>query len=229
MKITQKDYFHYTKADWRLWAKAWRNSFMSGTFEPTTSKKNADSQILEMLDACLVSLAKQIPALNIAIYLPTQGEVDLMPFYIRCVERGHTLVAPRVVGKAQLAWYRIIQLPQDAPELWQKSLFGIWEPKASLDVFDGLPHVVLVPCLMADSKGFRLGYGGGFYDAQLTKWQANAKRFRQAPPLSLGILYQETVIRSLPVDEWDAPLDALLTEAGFLHILKQKLSYQLNE
>ena len=213
-RFEDRSYFHYTKADWRLWAKAWRNSFMSGTFEPTTSKKNADSQILEMLDACLVSLAKQIPALQIAIYLPTQGEVDLTDLYIKCLERGHTLLAPRVVGKAQLAWHRVSQFPQDAPDLWQANHYGIWEPKASLDVFEGVPHVVLVPCLMVDFKGFRLGYGGGFYDAQLKQWQADATSLTQTSPLSVGVLYQETIIRALPVDEWDLPLDAYLSEAG---------------
>jgi 5-formyltetrahydrofolate cyclo-ligase len=215
-RFEDRSYFHYTKADWRLWAKAWRNSFMSGTFQASTRKTNADAQIASLLDAVIQSTEKHLPSLNIAIYLPTQGEVDLTDLYVTCLDRGHTLLAPRVVGKAQLAWHGVSQFPQEVPDLWQQSHFGIWEPKASLAVFDALPHVVLVPCLMADFKGFRLGYGGGFYDAQLKQWQADAKHLTQAPPLSVGVLYQESIIRALPVDGWDVPLDAYMSEAGLV-------------
>ncbi len=218
MKIAQKDYFHYTKSDWRSWAKAWRNSFMSGTFHAPTDKKTADVLMIAMLEDFLEAVTQEVPDLNMAIYLPTQGEVDLMPLFETCLDRGYRLLAPRVVGKAQLAWHRVSQLPQEAPDLYQQNHYGIWEPKASLELSQVVPHVVLVPCLMFDFKGFRLGYGGGFYDAQLKQWQADAKRLNQAPPLSLGVLYQETLIRSLPIDEWDVPLDAFLSEAGLSHV-----------
>ncbi len=214
MKIAQKDYFHYTKAEWRLWAKAWRNSFMSGTFHATRPKKKVDVLIASTLDAFLEEISKHCDTLTLAIYSPTQGEVDLTSLYAKCLESGHTLIAPRIVGKGQLLWHRVNQLPQDAPDLWQENHYGIWEPQTSLPVFEGLPHVVLVPCLMADFRGVRLGYGGGFYDAQLKQWKTEAKSLKQPLPLSVGVLYEETVIRALPVDEWDVPLDVVLSEAG---------------
>jgi 5-formyltetrahydrofolate cyclo-ligase len=213
-QVEDRTYFHYTKADWRLWAKAWRNSFMSGTFKAPTPKKQADAQIVSLLEAFFKTLAQQSPQLNIAIYLPTQSEVDLNPLFKACLERGHRLLAPRMVGKAQLVWHRVSQLLEESPEQFQQNRYDIWEPKASLTVFEDLPDVVLVPCLMVDFKGFRLGYGGGFYDAQLKQWQGDATAVEKPVPLSVGVLYQETVIRALPVDGWDFPLDAYISEAG---------------
>ena len=214
MKIAQKDYFHYTKAHWRLWAKAWRNSFKSGTFHCERSKETVDVSIRSYLQRFLQSVQKNDQPLTLAIYLPTETEVDLSPLFLAWLEAGHTLVASRVVGKGQLAWHLIHHLPQDDASLWQKNRYDIWEPHASCDLFEGVPDLVLVPCLMMDVKGFRLGYGGGFYDAQLKQWQAEADRIKQSMPLSLGILYEETVIRSLPIDEWDLPLDLFVTEEG---------------
>jgi 5,10-methenyltetrahydrofolate synthetase len=65
--------------------------------------------------------------------------------------------------------------------------------------------VVLVPGLAFTREGDRLGRGMGFYDRFLSRYPH---------ALRLGIAFEEQVASSLPIDPWDLPIDALLTDGG---------------
>jgi 5-formyltetrahydrofolate cyclo-ligase len=68
---------------------------------------------------------------------------------------------------------------------------------------------VLVPLLAFDGEGYRLGYGGGYYDRAI----ANLRR-SPAPPLFIGVAYSMQEIEQVPTNENDLPLDGILTELG---------------
>ena len=70
-----------------------------------------------------------------------------------------------------------------------------------------LPDLLLVPCVGFDSEGYRLGYGGGYYDRTLSAWSGAAK------PVTIGIAY-EACRAALPREVHDIPLDAVVTDAG---------------
>jgi 5,10-methenyltetrahydrofolate synthetase len=70
-----------------------------------------------------------------------------------------------------------------------------------------LPDLLLVPCVGFDSDGYRLGYGGGYYDRTLAAWPGVAK------PVTIGVAY-EACRASLPREVHDIPLDAVVTDAG---------------
>ena len=70
-----------------------------------------------------------------------------------------------------------------------------------------LPDVLLIPCVGFDGDGYRLGYGGGYYDRTLAAWSGIAK------PVTIGIAY-EACRASLPREVHDIPLDAVVTDAG---------------
>ena len=65
--------------------------------------------------------------------------------------------------------------------------------------------VVLVPLVAFDETGQRLGQGGGFYDRAIAA--AGASR-----PLLIGVAHAFQQVRSVPVEAWDMPLDAVVTE-----------------
>ena len=70
------------------------------------------------------------------------------------------------------------------------------------------PDVVLVPLLAFDSGGYRLGYGGGFYDRTLAGLRA------KKAITAVGLAYDEQKVDALPHDSYDERLDWVLTPSG---------------
>lgn len=84
--------------------------------------------------------------------------------------------------------------------------FGILEPKDTLLVMVDALDVLLVPLVGVDQNGNRLGMGGGYYDRTLG---STHKR-----PYLIGIAHYCQLVDYLPLQPWDVPLDALVTEQG---------------
>ena len=128
-----------------------------------------------------------------------RGEADPTALMKRLSEAGSSLALVRTAGKAQPLHVHLWQ-GADAPV---KGAFGIME--AASDWPSVTPDILLVPLLGFDKHGYRLGYGGGFYDRTL-----QSLRMR-ATVLAVGIAYagQEMI---LPHDENDERLDWIVTE-----------------
>ena len=78
------------------------------------------------------------------------------------------------------------------------------------DAPEHIPDVLLVPMLAFDRAGYRLGYGGGFYDRTLEKIRAMKKI------TAVGVAYGEQQVESIPRDEHDQPLDMIITDEGII-------------
>jgi len=85
-----------------------------------------------------------------------------------------------------------------------KGAFGISEPVG--DGYFGEIEVAVIPLLAVNNKGFRLGYGGGFYDRFL--------KGRQIVKVGIAFSFQHTEVSF--EEEWDEPLDYLVTENGVI-------------
>lgn len=72
------------------------------------------------------------------------------------------------------------------------------------------PHILIVPLVAFDRRGYRLGYGGGFYDRTLE--QLRARR----PTLAIGFAFSNQELPQIPTEPTDQPLDAIITENGIL-------------
>jgi len=75
-----------------------------------------------------------------------------------------------------------------------------------LDDLPATPDLVIAPLLAFDRAGFRLGYGGGFYDRTLAALRA------RGPLLAIGLAYAAQEVAATPRDETDARLDMIVTE-----------------
>jgi len=75
------------------------------------------------------------------------------------------------------------------------------------------PHVVLVPLLAFDLAGWRLGYGGGYYDRSIA-----ALRNDGMPVVAIGVGYDGQRVDKVPVGPYDMPLDAVLTPTGLIGV-----------
>jgi len=77
-----------------------------------------------------------------------------------------------------------------------------------------LPELFFVPCLGFDHKGYRIGYGGGYYDKTFAYLKNNNMTF-----ISVGFAFEEQKITEVPIDKFDYRLDYILTEKQLYRIL----------
>lgn len=109
---------------------------------------------------------------------------------------------PRCVGKS-LSWHQW----QPGEKLVQGK-FGIKEPLANAPTVSAKDvDLILVPAVAIDRQGYRLGYGGGFYDRMLSSFNWNNIA-------TVGIVFEFAYLPILPVDPWDIRLKYICTEAG---------------
>lgn len=145
-----------------------------------------------------------LPGARISAYWPMGDEADPRGLMMALHERGHEILLPVVVAKGSPLVFRL-WAPGD--EL-QPAGFGTWVPGPEQPERD--PDLLFVPLLAFDRAGYRLGYGGGFYDRTLQKLRAE-KSIR-----AFAFAFAGQEIPWVPRDHFDQRLDSLLTESGLV-------------
>lgn len=162
----------------------------------------AGPAIAANLLSLLPDLAPGRTGLTIAGYCPKGDEADVIPALSALSAAGHTTALPVVTGRA---WPLMFRLWRPGHPL-VPGAFGVMEPMGDAPVAQ--PDIVLTPLLAFDGAGYRLGYGGGFYDRTLEVLRA------EAPTLAVGIGYAGQGVDKLPIDAYDQRLDWIVTEQG---------------
>ena len=131
---------------------------------------------------------------------PYLSEISTLPLLAKLVGEGWITALPVVVGKELPLLFRR-WAPGDA------MVSGLWDIQIPADTAPQVePNVLLVPMLAFDRKGYRLGYGGGFYDRTLAKLRAVKL------VTAIGVAYAGQEIEAVPHDAHDQPLDWIMTE-----------------
>lgn len=160
------------------------------------------------LDKAIVSrmtgLASFIYAKAVLLYMPTGAEIDVRPLIQASLEAGKLTALPRC-GEDRSMTFHIIE----SPEQLSPGAFGIYEPESELPPYapdDAAKDLALcvIPAIAWDRRGFRLGFGGGYYDRFLPGF-AGAKA---------GLAYEEDIFESLPRGRYDIRSDFIVTEKG---------------
>lgn len=133
-------------------------------------------------------------------FWPIREEIDIRPVMIELFNQGCQLALPVVQGKGQRLLFRAWR-PGDPLEA---GVFGTLQPQARREAIE--PEALLVPLLACDRQGWRLGYGGGFYD--LTLEHLRARRSVTA----VGVGFDAQFVPEVPHDARDQHLDWLLTD-----------------
>lgn len=135
-------------------------------------------------------------------YYPMEGEIWPLPLMAALRAKGHSLALPVMQKKPEPLLFRAWS-PGDPliPGVW-----GIRQPAP--DRAAVLPDIVLVPLLAFDARGYRLGYGGGYYDRTLRFLRANK------PILAVGLALDELEVDAVPHLDYDERLDWVLTPSG---------------
>lgn len=142
------------------------------------------------------------PPLVVSGFHPFKSEIDVLPLLARLTSEGWATALPIVKAERQPLIFR-----QWAPG--EPTVPGVWGiPMPAEDAPEVEPDVLLVPLLGFDRWGYRLGYGGGFYDRTL----AHLRQKKQVTAIGIGYAGQE--MSFVPRGGMDQRLDYVLTEAG---------------
>ncbi|MCX7644881.1 MAG: 5-formyltetrahydrofolate cyclo-ligase [Rhodobacteraceae bacterium] len=133
-------------------------------------------------------------------YMPMRGEIDPLP--AMAAHRGPVGV-PVIEGRGLPLRFR--EWRPDAEMV--EGPFGALVPAAGGWIE---PEVLIVPLVAFDRRGYRLGYGGGFYDRTLARLRS------RHPVVAIGFAWAAQEDPDLPVGPQDERLDLIVTEAGVI-------------
>ena len=147
----------------------------------------------------LAQIAELNAARTIAGFMAIHGEVDLEPWLLTRMSQ-QTIALPRVDREVdQLVFHR-----WDGADL-NEGAFGVREPEQDAPLVDPRTvDFVLVPALAVDARGYRVGYGRGYYDRALPQ-------FTQA--VSCAVVYDFQLVMEVPREAHDAPVDLVVSDA----------------
>ena len=128
-------------------------------------------------------------------YLPYNQEVRTVPMLLRALADGKQVAVPKVYGD-EMKFLLLPNLDQVAP-----GYAGIPEPIADGPEASDPTALVLMPGLVFDPQGHRIGYGGGFYDKFLS---------REPNHPTVALCYDFQVLPQLETEEFDIPVDTVL-------------------
>ena len=136
--------------------------------------------------------------LKLALYYPSNFELNVLKFLENEYMKNKSVLLPVIEGKNKMNFYS-----------WKKNevlfinKFGMLEPGKKKSA--KIPNFLLVPVLAFDKQNYRLGYGKGFYDRYLNKFNNI---------LTVGIAFSFQKYHKLPRDKKDVKLNYILTEKG---------------
>lgn len=140
----------------------------------------------------------------VLLYAAMENEIDITPIAKEALARGKKIAFPRCDKESHTMRYHMVSsLSELAPDA-----YSILEPPADAPVYDPDTAVgsavCFVPGLVYDRAGYRLGYGKGFYDRYLSAFSG----------CTLGVVYSDYILPSVPRGRYDVSVNILLTEKG---------------
>ena len=136
------------------------------------------------------------------LYAARDGEADVRGIAEAALAAGKKVAYPRCAAEEhEMTFHYVSSLDDLTP-----GTYGIKEPPEDAPVFDPKSSgaVCLVPGFVFDRRGYRIGYGKGYYDRYLSAFCG----------VSTGVVYSDFIVPSLPCGKYDLHTDMLLSEKG---------------
>lgn len=179
---------------------ALRKTFISKrkslTFEERKSRDEKISQLIiksDFFNSCDTLLA----------YYPIKYEINILPVIEAAFEMNKKVALPRTYQGGIMDFRYISSIENLAI-----GAYGIPEPSENNELFNGRTFsLCITPALSYDFCGYRLGYGGGYFDRFLASFKGQA----------VGAVYSDFIFERLPHDKNDIPVSALITEGGVIN------------
>lgn len=160
-------------------------------------------------------------ATNIAGYWPNDGEINPVLFLEQAIRQGKKCYLP-LLSSTDTPMLDFASYHTNDPLL--KNNLGVYEPdplqkEVYITEIESL-DIILIPLVAFDLKGSRLGMGGGYYDATLSKLIDVEPTKR---PVIIGIGHDCQQDPDLPIDDWDWPLNIVVTDKNIFYINPNKI------
>lgn len=139
----------------------------------------------------------------VGVTMSMDSEISTSGIIDAARQSGKTILLPRVIAPHTMEFFEYTPSTHLV-----RSRFGVLEPVGE-QPFQGVPDVLVVPGLAFSSSGDRLGYGGGFYDAWLSR-----HRGTHMTTVGLALSWQVVERSSWPVDVWDRRIDRIITDSS---------------
>lgn len=185
--------------DWddiRKWRRATRAELLQRRLDLPRAEK---PRVRSLVGSLIAEHFPELRQARIGFYWPIKAEIDLRHLVRDCIALGAEAALPVVVEKQRpiefWAWHPRMKMAR-----------GFWNIPVPAERDEVLPTALLVPLMGFDAAGYRLGYGGGYYDRTLAAM--NPK------PLTIGVGYGFGQLETIYPQPHDIPLDAIVTEAG---------------
>lgn len=148
----------------------------------------------------VLALAELSGARTVALYQALPFEPDTTALWRELAGRGVHTVFPRIEKGSKVLHFGAA----DGDDDLRRGPMGIREPVPGREVPLAAIDLFLVPGVAFDLAGWRLGYGGGYYDATLAQVRDEAPR--------VGLCFDEELLERLPSEAHDAPVDVVVTD-----------------
>jgi len=159
----------------------------------------------------LVSLPSYQAAQTVFCYISVGSEVDTQSLIIEMLASGKSVCVPLCEGGGHMH-ARLLSSLDDLED-------GVWgipaPPEKSPRIAPAEIDIIIVPCLSCDSTGYRIGYGGGYYDRYIE--QLIVEGVAGNKPITLALCRENLLQETVPREEHDQPVDIVVTEKAVLY------------
>ncbi len=173
---------------------------MAARYEAYARRKLADPAHADAANRHLEAAVRAAPGKVVSAYWPIRTEIDPRTT-IHSLADTYTISLPVVGGSGLPLTFRR-WVPGAELEV---GAYGAEIPVATDEV---VPDILIIPLAAFTEDGYRLGYGGGFYDRTLEEFRA------RGPVTAIGFAYEIQLADNLPLEPTDQPLDFIVTEVG---------------
>lgn len=168
-----------------------------------TERREMEPELKKKVDSAIARNVRRLyqykSCETVLVYVSTEIEVDTKEIIMNAWEDGKKVAVPRCIPNTRLMeFHYITSFEQLSP-----GLFSVLEPSEDLPIvtkYDAC--LMLVPALMFDRSGYRLGYGKGYYDRYMSKFTGT----------SVGLAYSFEVKYKMIHGRFDRPVDLIVTD-----------------
>ena len=167
---------------------------------PEEERRSRDEQICRFI----LSSASFRYASTVLAYYPRAYEIDIRPMLEEALTIGKRVALPRCEEQHRMRYHYVSSLDCLSP-----GSYGILEPDADAPIFEeslSAPSLCLVPGVVFDTHGYRIGYGGGYYDRFLHDYHGSLA----------GVIYRDFILPSIPYGRYDLALPVMITDSGIV-------------
>lgn len=181
-----------------------RNEYKAKRKEiPDSVKKEMDHEVCKRF----LALNSYRYADTVLLYSPLKYEIDTSYIMKDALSKGKRVAYPRCIDGNKMVFHLITSEDQLVC-----GMYNIREPKEELPIYENGKDnsICIMPGIVFDKRGYRLGYGKGYYDRFLSNFKG----------IKAGFVYSDFMINELPNGRYDLKADIIITERGVISFAK---------